>query len=608
VLLLAGLLAGVARGDDPDNCLLCHQYRGLGRYDAATGVYHLYAVNPAIDRQHLGPHSRVACTACHRREEVGVVPHQPVTPVNCTQRCHLPSTTDMVREFSHANVADMLTRSVHSPELLAGLSFTGGPLLGAGQSFCLYCHDEPVFRGAGDPGRTVCRVGEHAFDRCDVCHGSQIPTDAPYYLRHVASRLQRARPPLEAAQICAVCHSDPHVIAGRLPDTVASFVRSFHGKAALLGETTTADCVSCHVPAGANAHLMLSRTDPRSATHPNHVADSCRSLDCHPGADVRLAAAAVHLNLSEARGTIEFAVAAAFILLTIFTFGPSLAIALLELGQIVIGRHYPAGHQTLVLTQAVLRHPDGPRRLQRFTVNQRVQHWILAVLFTLLALTGFPMKFADQAWAKSVIDTFGGLSMARTIHHWAGLALVTGLLAHLLYVAGTLLQRWRTRMPDGSRRGLIGTLFDLPMWVSPRDGVKMLLLLGYLAGLRRAPPTFGRFSVKEKFEYIGVFWGTILLGITGIMLWGEQFTSRFVSGRVLNIALIAHTYEAFLAIIHVGILHICNVIFAPNAFPLSLATITGATPVAELAENHSEFVTEAASDLGVEIESDGRHH
>ena len=82
--------------------------------------------------------------------------------------------------------------------------------------------------------------------------------------------------------------------------------------------------------------------------------------------------------------------------------------------------------------------------------------------------------------------------------------------------------------------------------------------------------------------------------MTGILLWGAQITTHFLSGRVFNIATIAHTYEAFLAAIHVGILHIYNVILAPKVFPLSLATLTGDTPIEKLVEEHSDMVEEVA--------------
>jgi cytochrome b subunit of formate dehydrogenase len=199
------------------------------------------------------------------------------------------------------------------------------------------------------------------------------------------------------------------------------------------------------------------------------------------------------------------------------------------------------------------------------------------------------------------------LGIARTIHHWAGIALVAGFMGHLVYCSVPLFRMATERGPDGRKVGFSRAVWRLPMFIQPSDLRKGYRLLLYLVGLRREPPAFGRFSIKEKFEYLGVFWGTILLGVTGMLLWGEQFFSHYVGGRVLNVALIAHTYEAFLAIIHVGILHIVNVIFAPNVFPLSRATITGDTPLSELVETHGEYVEQVARDLGISGTASGTH-
>lgn len=606
---LLGLTASAAFAEDADNCLTCHKFRGLSRFDTAAARVHLYFVDPDYVRDLRGPHARLACTDCHPRDEVTVIPHRDVSRVDCTRMCHLSDPGGLERRFSHANVAGMLERSVHTADLLSKLEFAGGPLLNGQQSRCLYCHDEPVFRDPGGVLPAYHALGQRTFDRCWVCHAEQIPVDVIYYLRHIAARLQAARPPLEQAQICAICHSDPRVLRthDKLKNSVASFLRSFHGKAALLGDESTAACLSCHVKAGENAHLMLPPTDPRSSVYPRQVANACRSATCHPGADPRLAAASVHLDLPAARASLEFGVAAAFILLTLGSFGPSLLLCLLELLQIVLGRRHEESHANHELTLAVLGHPEGRRRLTRFTVSQRCQHWVLVVLFTLLAVTGFPMKFADRSWSRVVIDWFGGLHTARTLHHWAGIALIIGFTAHLTYCLVTMFQKARQRTPAGSKIGLIAAFWALPMLIRPSELPKATHLLLYLVGLRRDPPTFGRFSIKEKFEYIGVFWGTTLLGITGALLWGEQLFSHYVSGRVLNIALIAHTYEAFLAVIHVGILHIVNVIFSPHVFPLSRATITGNTPLAELADAHYDFVVEAARELGLAGESGGNH-
>jgi cytochrome b subunit of formate dehydrogenase len=606
LVLAAWLLctSAAALAADPDNCLLCHQFRGLSRFDADADRVRIFFVDPDYHRHLEGPHARLRCVDCHPRDEVAIIPHAPVSKVNCTQACHLESETGPARRFSHDNIAHMLADSVHDPQQLADLTFDRGPLLAAGQSQCLYCHDEPVFRDL-TPLITAANLSPaRSFDRCDVCHLEQVPMDVRYYLRHVGSRLRPTRPPLEQAQICAVCHNDPEVLAKHeLSNAVASFVRSFHGKAALLGSPNTADCLACHVRSGENAHMMLAKTDPRSSVHPDNVADSCRSVQCHPGADVRIATIGVHLDLPTAWGSLEFGIAVAFIVLTAVSFGPSLVICLMELLQIVIGRHHHSGARIHQLLDRVLQHPDGRARLKRFTVSQRWQHWLLAALFILLALTGFPMKFASDQWARTMIDMFGGLHTARLIHHWSGIALVIGFIAHAFYALATMLANARTTTADGGRKGVFRAIWDMPMLIRPGDLLKANLLMLYLFGLRRDPPTFGRFSIKEKFEYIGVAWGTTLLGVTGIMLWGEQFFSHYLGGRVFNIALIAHTYEAFLAIIHVGILHIANVTVSPNVFPLSRATITGDTPAEELVEQHSDFVEDAARELGVDKEA-----
>jgi len=600
-LTVALLLAGPAAGEDPENCLFCHRFPGLSRYDAEQHRVHIFFIDPAYMHGAHGPHARLACTDCHSREQVSVVPHREVTPVDCTRQCHLVQAGRPPRRFSHRDVALTLERSVHRPEVLAGLEFSGGPLLATGQSVCLYCHDEPLFRDAPEFEKLIARSDSRSLERCDGCHSTQVPLDTHYFLRHIASRLSPGPPSLEVAQRCGVCHSDPAVLAQRqMNDAVASYVRSFHGKAALLGDQSTAHCLSCHVSAGSDPHELLGPENPRSSVNAEHVANACRSTACHPGADMRISQAAVHLDLAAARGTVEFVIALAFIILTAGVFLPSVLLVLLELAQIVVARPHPQAGPLHHLIAKIMDHPEGPRRLARFTVPQRIQHWILAVLFVLLALTGFPMKFADQLWSAWVIETFfGTLGVARIVHHWAGLALIAGLLLHLAAVLGSLGRRALKPTPDGRRVGFRAALRTMPMLPGREDLSRAGALLAYLLGLRRERPLFGRFTVAEKLDYVGVIWGTFVLGVTGLILWGEQFASHLFGGRVFSIATIFHTYEAFLAIIHVGILHMYNVIFSPVVFPLSLATLSGSTPAAKLAEENGEFVLQVARDLGI---------
>ncbi|RJP40520.1 MAG: hypothetical protein C4547_02630 [Phycisphaerales bacterium] len=605
-LIAAGqvLAALPALAADPDNCLWCHQYRGLARYDAQRDQVHVFHVDPAHVYGSSGPHARLACTDCHSRAEVGVVPHRPVSAVDCTTTCHLADPAGLERRFSHRGVEAALAGGPHDPARMSDLRFQVGTLLQPGQSHCLYCHDEPLYRDALDRGSAWIESHASTEARCNACHADQIGVDVEYYLHHVGARLKPARSTMELAQVCAVCHSDAQVRAVYgLPDSVASYMRSFHGKAALLGDETTANCLSCHVRSGQTVHSILPQGHPESAVFQTRLADRCRTTDCHPGAAVSIADSSVHFDIPTSAGTVEYALVAAFILLTLGTFGPSAAIALLELFQILVGRREPQDHAMRELTERVMRHPDGPRRLVRFSAGQRLQHWLLAILFTVLVITGFPLKFADTGWARWVIEELGGLAAARQLHHGAGLLLMLGLVAHVVSIVLLVAARARRVDAQGRRVGFLTAWFALPMWVTMDDARKALQLFAYLLGLSRQRPTFGRFNVKEKFEYIGVFWGTVLLGVTGLLLWGEQAASRFISGRIMNLAAIAHTYEAFLALIHVGILHIYNVILAPHVFPLSPATLSGRTPVEELADGHSDFVRQAAAELGIQTGS-----
>src|SRR5690606_29900561 len=116
------------------------------------------------------------------------------------------------------------------------------------------------------------------------------------------------------------------------------------------------------------------------------------------------------------------------------------------------GRHDPQHHRYGFLARRGIADPRGRAALKRFTPHQRVQHRVLFASFTALVITGFPIKFADRAWAAWMIETIGSLSAARLIHRWAGVVLIIGFLYHMGYIA--LHTIWLARR---SGKGLIRT-------------------------------------------------------------------------------------------------------------------------------------------------------
>ena len=98
-----------------------------------------------------------------------------------------------------------------------------------------------------------------------------------------------------------------------------------------------------------------------------------------------------------------------------------------------------------------------------------------------------------------------------------------------------------------------------------------------------------------------------LLGATGLLMWANAWTTRYLPGRILTHASLVHTFEAFLALLHVGIVHMVSVIFAPGVFPCSPAMFTGNTPTDEMAESHSAMLTQAAEQMRVTISKEPAH-
>ncbi len=583
--MVVGVLAGPASAADPENCLLCHRYRGLSRLDAEGGRVRLFYVDPGYYDHALGAHARLKCTDCHPRDQVGVIPHQPVSPVNCTTECHLTEPGEMERVFTHQTIAGHLGNSVHSEPVLTEANRLLGEPLREGQANCLLCHDEPTFRWSG---HTWTAERAH-IERCSVCHTDELQVDTAYYYWHVNARSRPAWSGRDVIRTCATCHANQQVREHfNHPDTAASYLASFHGKAMLLGSEATANCLDCHVAELADPHVMKAKSDPTSPTSPQRVADTCRSEQCHPTAGAEISRASVHLDLGTSRG-VEYFIGFIFFVLILLTFGPSVLITALELAQVVVGRHDPRHHEHIELAERLRRHEPARRALHRFTPGQRLQHWLLFATFTTLVLTGFPLKFADRGWAAWLVDAIGSLSRVRLLHRIAGVLLIAGFTFHIIYV---IWFTWRNRKRTG--KGFIGTFLQLPMVMQPSDLRQMGLLLAFLVGLRKTRPDQERFALKEKFEYFGVFWGSVLLGITGVMMWANAWTSEQLSGRVLTIAALVHTFEAFLALLHVGIIHMVGVIFGPSVFPLHPAMFTGDTPAEEMAEAHTGMLNRVA--------------
>jgi len=226
-----------------------------------------------------------------------------------------------------------------------------------------------------------------------------------------------------------------------------------------------------------------------------------------------------------------------------------------------------------------IRVVGGQRQYLRFSLSQRLQHIFMFVPFVVLVLTGFPIKFPDNAfWARSV-ELFGGIESVRYIHRLAAVVMIADFAFHILYVAFNIV---RNRTPI-SRMHLLPNLQDAR---DIRDNLRYYLFM------TDERPRFHRFSYIEKFDYWAVFWGMFIMAGSGLVLWYPEVAGRHFPAEVIQIAYVAHSDEALLAFLAIVIWHFYNVHFNPRVWPANKVWYRGTLTEEEMQHEHPRELEE----------------
>jgi cytochrome b subunit of formate dehydrogenase len=102
-----------------------------------------------------------------------------------------------------------------------------------------------------------------------------------------------------------------------------------------------------------------------------------------------------------------------------------------------------------------------------------------------------------------------------------------------------------------------------------------------------------RFNYVEKAEYWALVWGTAVMIVTGLMLWFDNWFIQFLPKGVLDVALVVHLWEAWLASLAILVWHLYSVIFHPHVYPMNPSWITGNMPDDMYAHEHPGHLEEA---------------
>jgi formate dehydrogenase subunit gamma len=171
----------------------------------------------------------------------------------------------------------------------------------------------------------------------------------------------------------------------------------------------------------------------------------------------------------------------------------------------------------------------------RYTRVNRVNHWITAICFVLLTLSGLSM-FHPMLFFLSGL--FGGGQWTRAVHPWIGIVLLVSYL-------GLIVQFWRENLVNRD---------DLA-WMKSIDKV--------LVNDEEGVPEVGRNNAGQKM----VFWSmTLLIPVlffSGLVIW-EVYFGAATSIPVQRVAVLIHSIAAIAAIM-VWVVHVYAAIWVRNS-------------------------------------------
>lgn len=418
---------------------------------------------------------------------------------------------------------------------------------------CASCHSDIAkeFKGSVHDFKTTLNDRSPS---CSDCHA--IHTGASTAFINVRK---------QSDERCGSCHKEEQ----------AHYHETFHGKVVRLDDpnaiTTAAACSDCH-----GAHNVFKIDDKRSTLFlgNNNRIDTCAK--CHDNVNENFAEFIAHADHTNKD---KFPV-----LFWTYVFMTGLIIAVFGF----FGFHTFLWSVKLISTR--LKHPkewkeakekaaSDPVAIRRFSAFHMWQHFFMAASFLGLSFSGLPQKFSTASWAQSMIDMMGGPIMATKIHHISAIVMIVVFLSHILEV---LINAWckrdAIRNPQTGKMELsrfwskfFGPDSLFPRWQDFKD-MKNHFLWFFGKGER---PQFDRWTYWEKFDYLAVFWGMFIIGLSGLMLWFPTWFTQYLPGWSLNLATLLHSDEALLATGFIFAIHFFNTHFRADRFPMDMVIFSG---------------------------------
>lgn len=593
-----GISAG-KNGSSDVSCKQCHGTHNVLRVKDPSSIFHPSRLSETCGKCHQkvketfedSEHGKSAaegvigapnCLLCHEKDITRVKTGRTKADLKVSQEkvclsCHQDDPNVRARMAPTAGFIAAYEKSIHGSSLLKGNEKAAN---------CVDCHGSHDMKKSFDPAAHVNKT--HIVETCGQCHeaiakefnesihGSSLakgkqgsPGCTDCHGEHNILSPKDPRSPVAplnvSGQICSPCHSSLRLSQkyGIRTDKYKTFEDSYHGLAIRAGSVEVANCASCH-----GVHNIKTSSDSTSTIHKSNLVATCGS--CHPGANERFAIGSVHVTMTQEEEPILYWVATIYLMLIVVAIG----------GMVIhnAADFIKKSKRKLRIRRGSIPHHHVDHGLYlRMTLNERLQHGTMALSFIILAITGFMLRYPDAWWVVSIRDLSPLVFEIRSLlHRTFGVVMVVVSIYHVYYNLFT---------PRGRR-----LVFDL---LPKRTDIKETIgMIKYNFGLSTEKPKFGRFSYIEKAEYWALVWGTIVMSVTGIILWFDNTFMGLLTKLGWDVARTIHFYEAWLAVLAILVWHFYFVIFNPDSYPMSLAWLKGTLSREEMLEEHPRELEE----------------
>ncbi|MBI3569380.1 MAG: hypothetical protein HY084_14365 [Gemmatimonadetes bacterium] len=570
------------------SCAQCHAAVDPS-HEKATGTrvpaVECSTCHAEVSRQyHLSTHGQLeakkdkngpTCAECHGTHDILSKKSQasPTYPLNVPKlcaRCHRTGEKAAVRYTGdQTQIVEQYTESIHGKGIIkSGL---------IASAVCTSCHTAHSALPSDSLASSVSRANIPAT--CGACHvGIQELFERSVHSAKVTATTKDL-------PVCSSCHS-AHTISrtdaqgfklvvmdrcGKCHETIAKeYFDSYHGKVSRLGFTQTAQCYDCH-----GSHDILPARDPRAHLNSANVVATCQK--CHPGAGPKFASYITHATPHDRKKyPWLFWAFWGMTALLVGTLGFTGAHSLLWLGHALRTKGKAAAAAATVAAAphvAPSKAHGKELEFERFTRLNRVLHIVMIITFIGCAATGMTLKFSNTSWASVLAHLLGGFQTAGYIHRLCALFMILLFVTHLVDVVRRRKGPWMDYLLGANT--MVPTL---------KDAKEFIATVKYFLG-RGERPKYSRWTYWEKFDYMGVFWGMVVIGGTGLALWFPVFFTKFLPGWALNVATIIHSDEALLATGFIFTVHFFNTHLRPEKFPIDTVIFTGRMSVEELKED-----------------------